>query len=291
MSRITIDAATCTGCGACVLTCSQNVFVQRETGAAPELAREAFCISCGHCVAMCPEDAIRHADFPEGCVTPVRREVLPAAESVLEMLRARRSVRVFTEEPLERGVIEQILEAARAAPSAHNFQETEYLVVQDKAHLRTLTEWAGKYYAKVAKQLRSPIARALYRLALTRQEIDSAVHLLDDLDMVAGLAAQGEDPFLHHAPCLILCHAGRSINYPESNAALALHNAALMAQALGAGSFLVGYIVGACQRDRRIPARLGIPRGHGVYGALALGYPQMQFKKWPARRPLKVKWL
>jgi len=291
MSKITIDSKVCARCGTCVLSCSENVFGQPEKGALPELVREALCISCGHCVAICPHGAIAHADFPEGSVTPVRRELLPSAESVLEMLRARRSIRLFKDAPVERGVLERILEGARMAPSAHNFQTTEYLVIQDTELLRRIPEICARYYAKVAKQLRNPIVRGLYRLELTREEIESVVPLLSDLDMVVELAGKGEDPFLHHAPCLILCHAERNLNYPEANAILALHNATLVAQALGVGGYLVGYVVGACQRDKRIPALLSVPRNHGVYGALALGYPQTQFTKWPARRPLKVRWL
>jgi len=274
-----------------VRTCSENVFSQPEKGALPELVREALCISCGHCVALCPQGAITHADFPEGSVTPVRGELLPSVESVIEMLRARRSIRLFKEAPVERGVLERIIEGARSAPSAHNFQTTEYLVIQDAKLLKEITNICARYYAKVAKQLRNPITRALYRVALTRQEIESAVHLLSDLDMVVDLAGKGEDPFLHHAPCLILCHAERNMNFPEANATLALHNATLVAQALGVGGFLAGYVVGACQRDKGIPALLSVPRNHGVYAGLTLGYPQTQFTKWPARRPLKVRWL
>jgi nitroreductase len=50
---------------------------------------------------------------------------------VIETLRARRSVRSFTAQPVDRKTLCRVLEAARIAPSAKNQQEWKFLVVQD----------------------------------------------------------------------------------------------------------------------------------------------------------------
>jgi nitroreductase/NAD-dependent dihydropyrimidine dehydrogenase PreA subunit len=291
MARIAIDADRCTRCGTCVRSCSENVFALDGPDAVPRIVRETLCIACGHCVAQCPPEAILHADFPEGTIHVIHRERAPSPEQVIEMLRMRRSIRLFKEASVEKDLIEKVLDGARFAPSAHNFQATEYVVVLNGETLRTITGLTARYYARAVKQLRNPLVRALYGLALTRDEVQSALHLLPDLEMVVGAARRGEDPFLHDAPCLLVAHARRSIHFPEANAILALHNATLVAQALGLGGFLVGYLVGACKRDRRIPRLLGIPRSHEVYGALALGHPGEEFTKWVERRPVRAAWM
>ena len=137
----------------------------------------------------------------------------------------------------------------------------------------------------------------------TVNESARGIPLAYDVDVVvvggssAGVAAaveaakQGRDLVFRGAPCLIVGHAPDSVHYPEANAMLALHNATLMAQALGLGGFLVGYVVGACERDRRIPQLLDLPKGHRVRGALALGYPAVTFDRWTKRRPPLVRWL
>ena len=51
---------------------------------------------------------------------------------VLEILRARRSVRSYSDEPIEEEKLLRLLEAARIAPSAKNMQEWKFVVVRDE---------------------------------------------------------------------------------------------------------------------------------------------------------------
>ncbi|HYB40624.1 MAG TPA: nitroreductase family protein [Candidatus Methylomirabilis sp.] len=57
---------------------------------------------------------------------------------VLEAIRSRRIVRSLTAEPVERTHLEQVLEAARWAPSAGNRRLQRFVVVQDPLALRLL---------------------------------------------------------------------------------------------------------------------------------------------------------
>ena len=50
---------------------------------------------------------------------------------VLEVLRARKSVRRYKPDPVDRETLLRVLEAARIAPSAKNVQEWKFVVVQD----------------------------------------------------------------------------------------------------------------------------------------------------------------
>lgn len=54
-----IDAATCTGCGRCVLICPTECL--EMIGALPWLPRPRDCISCTACAAICPAEAISWA--------------------------------------------------------------------------------------------------------------------------------------------------------------------------------------------------------------------------------------
>jgi nitroreductase len=60
--------------------------------------------------------------------------------NVIEAIRARRSVRSYSDEPVEDEVLDQVLEAARLAPSANNRQEGRYVVVrgQETRHLLSI---------------------------------------------------------------------------------------------------------------------------------------------------------
>jgi nitroreductase len=51
---------------------------------------------------------------------------------VMEAIRTRRSVRSYLNKPVEDETLNQVLEAARLAPSANNRQEGSYVVVRDQ---------------------------------------------------------------------------------------------------------------------------------------------------------------
>ena len=285
---VSIDPVRCKRCGTCIVSCSESVFEQLENGRPPEVVQGNLCISCGHCVVTCPADAIVHDAFPPGTILPIDASAVPSYVQVRELLRSRRSVRLFKDTPISQDALDAVLDAARLAPSAHNLQEVRYVVVREKAVLEKITESTVGYVTRLAKQIRNPAIRALYRLALSREEIESAMLMLPDFDFVGAAFRKGRDPILHGAPCVLIAYARRSINFPESNAAVALHNAALATHALGLGGFMLGYVVGACKRDKTIPKLLGIPRGHDVYAGLALGHPAIAFPKWIQRRPLEI---
>jgi len=291
MTTIAIDSARCNRCGTCIVSCPESVFARSGPGAVPDIAQGHLCIACGHCLATCPADAVLHEAFPAGTICPVDADRLPSHDQVRELLRSRRSVRRFKDAPVSRDLIEAVLDAARFAPSAHNIQAVQYVVVQDRALLNKTADSTVAFIARMARQIRNPAVRALYRLVLSREEVASAVHMLPDFDYVCNEHRNGRDPILHGAPCLIFAHARRSVHFPETNAALALHNAALAAHALGLGGFLLGYVVGACKRDRTIPDLLGLPRDHEVYAGLALGQPALAFPKWIRRKDPEVRWL
>jgi nitroreductase len=61
---------------------------------------------------------------------------------ILPEILARRSIRAFTAEPLEKEQVERIIEAGRLAPSAKNRQEWRFLVIQKKETRQKMMEAA-----------------------------------------------------------------------------------------------------------------------------------------------------
>ena len=81
-------------------------------------------------------------------------EGVDATQAVLDNIAARTSVRAYTSEPVPDEMVETLLRAAMAAPSAMNRQPWEFVVVNDRAVLDSL---AGKLrYAKMLVQ--APLA-------------------------------------------------------------------------------------------------------------------------------------
>jgi nitroreductase len=59
-----------------------------------------------------------------------------------EVVRTRRSVHEYADEPIDRETVETILEQARLAPSGYNLQPWEFLVVESDERRRALSEVA-----------------------------------------------------------------------------------------------------------------------------------------------------
>jgi nitroreductase len=183
------------------------------------------------------------------------------------------------------------LEAARFAPSEHNTQTTESVVVTDPATIQDIGQLTTDYYATLAKRLRNPIGKAMFRLLAGPRSLEAVLEMLPEMEGLVTLYHSGTDFILHGAPLLLLFCADRAGGFPDINASLALMNATLAAEALGLGCFYAGFVTRACMRADDIAKRVSLPETHKVYGVLAMGYPRVTFKKWPERNPAKVTWL
>jgi nitroreductase len=73
--------------------------------------------------------------------------------NALEAIKKRRSVREFTGEPISRYDLEKIVDAGRLAPSGHNKQPWDFIVVTERAMIEKLkiaSQWMEKAGAIIA---------------------------------------------------------------------------------------------------------------------------------------------
>lgn len=63
--------------------------------------------------------------------------------AVLDAIRKRYSCRSYLDKPVEQNKLDEILEAARLAPSAKNLQDWRFVIVTDKTKKRQLAEVAN----------------------------------------------------------------------------------------------------------------------------------------------------
>lgn len=70
--------------------------------------------------------------------------------NVIEAILTRRSIRKFTGEPVSEQDLETVLRAGCQAPSAHNFQPWEFIIIKDKNKFEKIAELHK--YAKMLPQ-------------------------------------------------------------------------------------------------------------------------------------------
>jgi nitroreductase/NAD-dependent dihydropyrimidine dehydrogenase PreA subunit len=283
MAEIKIITEKCKKCGTCVQICPLAVFELKDKTSNTEVLRADLCISCGQCVSLCLQAAIDHSDFPPEKINPIVQEILPTHESVLELLRGRRSVRAFRDKPVEKEIIEKVIEGAYLAPSAENYQSTEFKVVQNAEVLNKIS----KITLDFVKGLISNLKNKESKEPLPEKE----KHSLKSMEWLIQKQQEGRDMFLFNAPAVLFFHSVTDVSFPEASVNLMLQNAAIISHSLGMGGFYTGYVVASCQNDPRINDLLDIRPGNKIFGAITIGYPKFKYKNRITRKTPLVEWV
>jgi len=174
---------------------------------------------------------------------------------VLEAIKTRRSIRKYQTTPVDNRVVEQVLEAARWAPSWKNSQCWRFIVVRDD-------------------NLKAGLAGTLIKVKRDDTLVDSpAVEAITSAPVVIVACAElGKSGYHQEKP------ATDKGDWHMFDVALAMQNLVLAAHSLGLGTVHLGLF------DAKSAANiLRVPDGYCVVEMTPLGYPDQE----PQVRPRK----
>ena len=166
---------------------------------------------------------------------------------VMDAIYGRRSVRAYTDKPLDRTVIETLLKAAVQAPSAHNTQPWSFVLIENRNRLTSLSA-------------------------------EAKAHLLSEygddplMEPYRDLLADPVFDILYGAPLLVLvCARAEPLN-PVEQCYLAAQNLMLAAHALGLGTCCIGWALPLiCLPE--VKAELKIPEDVTPAIPIVVGWP------------------
>lgn len=95
-----------------------------------------------------------------------------------EIVQSRRSTRRYSSRPIEKALLERLLEAARWAPSAHNRQPWRFCVVTGAENKQALSEAMGQQWERDLTADGTDREMVERRVAISRLRITSAAALL-----------------------------------------------------------------------------------------------------------------
>ena len=133
MNYFIVDTELCRKDGICAKVCPIQI-IDGNVGEYPSMSlhKVRVCIGCGQCMAFCPANACSAPGLSSQDSRPLRRDQLPSAEQVEELVFSRRSVRNFKNKPVPRELLHRILDGARFAPTAKNTQELRWIVLETR---------------------------------------------------------------------------------------------------------------------------------------------------------------
>ena len=161
-------------------------------------------------------------------------------KTLMDIIKARKSIRVYQDKPLPKRVVKDILEAAKYAPTARNMQELEYKVITSKTLIKKLTEGLTAVLQKEGFPLKGP---------------------------------PGAKPdFFHGAPLVIIITAPKDNMWAPADAGLAVQNILLYTTSIDLGACFIG-MAKLIERDKDLLKLINIADNMTIVAAVICGYP------------------
>ena len=184
-------------------------------------------------------------------------EMHQRAESFLELMRSRRSVRSFSSRPVDRKVLELCIQAAGRAPSGANQQPWKFLVISDPAVKAKIRQAAEKE------------ERAFYEDRASEQWLEA----------LKPLGTDAEKAFLERAPHLVVVFCenyrldanGKKIKHYYVRDSVGIAVGVLITALHNAGLVCLTHTPSPMQFLRKI---LGRPDNETAMMILVVGYPE-----------------
>ncbi|MGF6906927.1 nitroreductase family protein [Fusobacterium sp. PH5-44] len=263
---VIIDKEKCIGCGMCVKDCfPRNISIENQ-----KAQIKGPCMHCGHCIAICPVNAVSIDSYSMEEVIEYSKDDFDVdPNNLMNLIKFRRSIRYYKKDPIEKDMIEKILEAGRYSPTAANLQDVTFIVVQEKL---------GEF--------RALIWDSLYDLAVKNVNTESlaGVYAPMWIKMYNDYKSGKNDLLFFNAPTIIITTASNPLN-----GALSSSYIELMTNAQGLGALFSGFIGMALQNSEASKKLLGIGK-KGIVTCMLLGYPDITYCRTVPRKKLSLKW-
>lgn len=262
--KLKIDEELCTACGLCQQVCIRdNIIVE-------DFAREVGgnCFECGHCMAICKNEAIA-LKFHEGHEDRIQeydsREIPVEYDDLLQLLKQRRSIRLFKNKKINKYTFDKLFEGAYYSPSAQNEQDVEFVVLDEH-----LDEFMQLVYD------------------IIKVDEDKFLRIKELGDYLKDSSTKEFHPLLWGGKQLIL-----TFSADKTSAVIANTRLELLAYSLGLGGFYSLFILKADETDheRLMEFFPNVDDNKHMYSAFIIGYPKVRFRRTIPHKEIKVDYL
>lgn len=168
-------------------------------------------------------------------------------QEILDLIKNRRTTRVYKEEMITEEELEKIIEAGMWAPSGHNRQPWHFTIIENKDIMKKLNN-----------------------------DTKEASKNTDDALYYGWANSESYDTF-YNAPVLVLLSYRDDGFSPIDDLGAATQNMSLAAECLGVGSCWIGFInplfEGDLEKQKEYKELLNIPDDFTIHHGIIFGYP------------------
>jgi len=293
--QITIDHELCNGCGLCVEVCKDfSLKIENEKVVVSETPFFG-CFACGQCMAICPKDAIkvegRHLSIDDLFPLPDKKDVA-TYDKVLKLLQRRRSIRDFKDKPVEKELIEKVIEAATTAPMGLPPSDVNILVMDSKKSVRQF----AKDFCDSLESMKWFVSNwflTLMRPFWGKSTNDMFRGFIKPLvEGYTGAMKEGKNFVTYDAPAALYFY-GSPFSDPADPIVVATY-AMVAAESLRLGTCMIGGVhpfiqKGSAAKKFREKQNIRYKSKEGLI--VLLGYPKFKFRKGIKRSFANVEYL
>ena len=169
-------------------------------------------------------------------------------EIILDLIKNRRTTRVYKEEMISEEELEKIIEAGMWAPSGHNRQPWHFTIIENK---------------EIMKKINSDTKEACKN---------------SEDPLYYGWANNNKYNAFYNAPILVIFSYRKDGFSPIDDLGAASQNMGLAAECLGVGSCWIGFINKLFENDSKKHEEyrklLNIPKDYTLHHGMVFGYPK-----------------
>ena len=282
-AEIRIDKTKCNGCGFCVEVCTDFSFHIIDKKVALTGNPLFGCIGCGHCMAICPTEAIeisgRELSVDDLFKLP-DKEGSATYMQLHNLLQSRRSIREFTDKPVDRETVDKIVTAASTAPMGIPPSDVHLLVLEDREKVRKFSV-DFCIFLQSMKWFVSDWFLFLMRPFLGKTNHQMFKEFIKPLIQIyTGSMEKGIDYVTYNAPLAIYFY-GSPFTDP-ADPIIAATYAMIAGESLGLGTCMIGGIHPFIQnggRAKKLREKYGIKfkSREGLF--VIFGYPKVKYSK------------
>jgi nitroreductase len=240
-----------------------------------------YCSTCTQCIAICPQQALTWDNIKPELFD---RSLYPGSEQMGELFKERRTIRDFTNQKIDKSLLEEIAGYAIYAPT-HDFN-LRIIIIDDEAIICQVDSMILKFSNNLYKWIFQPrIIHLLMKLFTPDLEFEylQAKPKLEN--------AKKRNSGLKTKPAAIIMIIGnRRVPLSLESAQYALYNIDLYAQTKGlACRNLVGNQM-ILNRNKKFRMLLGLNKNERIYGTILLGHPALKFRNKVSGKFMRIQW-
>ena len=261
-----LNREQCLKCGKCIRDCIVECLVPDPDGYPVLPAHNApYCLHCQHCFAVCPAGAVTIDHAARG--TTPQPGPLPSPDEMANLLRQRRSIRVYKPDLIPDEILNEAKDLLRYSPTGCNDHRLHFRILQG--------EELAEFRVETAKMLRLLIRTGIMRLIYPNYK-----RYLNEI-------LSGKDVIYRDAPYAIVVSTPKNAPCKEADPWIALSYLDLYFQSRNIGTCWCGFALYSYLFPK-LRKKLNLPKGYKPGAVLLFGYPAVTYPAVPDPAPVKI---